>query len=118
MKCLKSLFCGGGHALEMCLQVEKKAHNEKIAFLKENGVCFGCLCKGHISKDCRKRLSCNICGLKHPRILHIHQRKKEMDKVQTEIKEAAEGSAVASAQHSLFRQVVLLGPVRITANFQ
>lgn len=40
------LFCGGGHALEKCPQLEKRAHSEKITFLKENGVCFGCLCKG------------------------------------------------------------------------
>lgn len=42
----------------------------KIGFLKENGICFGCLCTGHISKDCRKRISCSRCSFKHPTILH------------------------------------------------
>ncbi|XP_049896027.1 uncharacterized protein LOC126387557 [Epinephelus moara] len=93
------LFCGGGHALEMCSQLEMRTHNEKIAYLKENGVCFGCLCKGHISKDCRKRLSCNICGLKHPSMLHIHQRRSEMEG-QADVKKVTKPSAVASVQTS------------------
>lgn len=73
---LKScLFCQGGHALELCSQLEKRTHNDKLTFLRENGLCFGCLCKGHISKHCKKRLSCNICNLKHPRMLHIYKTK-------------------------------------------
>lgn len=62
--------------LELCFQLEKMAHTEKIAFLKENGVCFACLCKGHICKDCRKRLSCKVCSFNHPTMLHIHSKKK------------------------------------------
>lgn len=52
--------------LEWCTLLEKRAHSEKIAFLKKSGVCFGCLCAGHISKDCRKRLSSQTCGSRHP----------------------------------------------------
>lgn len=93
------LFCDGGRDLDMCSKLEMRTHNEKIAYLKENGVCFGCLCKGHISKDCRKRLSCNICGLKHPSMLHIHQRRNEREE-QVNAKRAAKPSAVASVQTS------------------
>ncbi|XP_071058619.1 uncharacterized protein [Pseudochaenichthys georgianus] len=85
------LFCGGGHTLDLCFQLERKAHSEKIAFLREHGVCFGCLCIGHMSKDCRKRLSCKVCSLKHPSILHIYQKEKENDTMQ------AKGKAVSSA---------------------
>ncbi|KAL4009002.1 hypothetical protein ACER0C_002854 [Sarotherodon galilaeus] len=69
-------FCKGGHTLESCALLDKKPHNEKISFLKKNSICFGCLCTGHISKECRKRLSCKICGLRHASILHIHHKKK------------------------------------------
>ncbi|KAG7457401.1 hypothetical protein JOB18_017993 [Solea senegalensis] len=96
----RCLFCGGGHALEVCFLLEKKAHHEKITFLKENGACFGCLQIGHMSKDCRKRLSCNICNLKHPQMLHIHQRRFEMDKHQAQTKEEADIRAIASVQTS------------------
>lgn len=95
----KCLFCDGGHALELCSLLEKKAHSEKIGFLKDSGVCFGCLGIGHISKDCRKHLTCKVCSLKHPDILHIYQRGKERyaerEKQQVE---AAKSSATVSVQ--------------------
>lgn len=57
------LCCGGGHTLDSYSQLEKITHKEKIGSLRERGVCFGCLCIGHISKDCRKWISCAKCGL-------------------------------------------------------
>ncbi len=44
--------------LEFCTLWRRELQSEKIDFLKGTGVCFGCLCTGHISKECRKRLSC------------------------------------------------------------
>lgn len=73
--CLNCKGCG--HTLESCILLEKKAHSEKMNFLKTNGVCFGCLCIGHISKECRKRLSCKICCSRLPSMLHIHQQGNE-----------------------------------------
>ena len=32
--------------------------------------CFGCLSKGHYSKNCCKRITCQKCGQPHPTILH------------------------------------------------
>ncbi len=34
-------------------------------------MCFGCLCSGHRSKDCDRRLTCKDCGQNHPTLLHI-----------------------------------------------
>lgn len=34
------LFCEAEHTLETCPQLKKKAHREKIAFLKKNGIRF------------------------------------------------------------------------------
>ncbi|KAL7849609.1 hypothetical protein SRHO_G00212320 [Serrasalmus rhombeus] len=78
------LFCKGGHMLESCSLLDKKPHDEKISFLKRNGICFGCLCTGHISKECRKRLSCKMCDFRHPSILHIHHKEKKEIKSDTE----------------------------------
>lgn len=64
------ICCGGGHTLDACVQLGRRSHEKKIGFLKENGICFSCLCTGYISKDCRKRISCSKCSLKHPTILH------------------------------------------------
>ncbi|XP_039869513.1 uncharacterized protein LOC120722563 [Simochromis diagramma] len=91
------LFCKGEHTLENCQELERKTQKDKITFLKENGVCFGCLCKGHISRDCKKRLRCKTCGLKHPQMLHIYQ--KTMSKEQ-ESKEQTQNRAIVSIQTS------------------
>ena len=92
----RCLFCEAEHALELCPQLEKRTHDEKYKFLKENGICFGCLCKGHISKYCKKRLRCSICSLKHPRMLHIHSRTKESNKDPAEVKENTKDTAITS----------------------
>lgn len=39
-------------------------------------MCFGCLKAGHMSKECRSRLICSECNLKHPTILHNHSKDK------------------------------------------
>uniref|UniRef100_A0AAZ1XPU5 CCHC-type domain-containing protein n=1 Tax=Oreochromis aureus TaxID=47969 RepID=A0AAZ1XPU5_OREAU len=77
------LFCGAGHMLDLCPSFERKLHCERLSFLKENGVCFGCLRIGHRSKDCRKRLLCKVCNQKHPTLLHIHSKQRESVSVQT-----------------------------------
>lgn len=89
------LYCKkGSHMLESCTLLERKAHGEKMEFLKTNGVCFGCLCTGHISKECRKRLSCKICGSRHPSMLHIYQRENEAEKEKNKSVSAVDGALV------------------------
>lgn len=46
-------------------------------------------------KDCRKRLTCKVCGFKHPSILHISRYDK------TEENNQAVGSALVSVQSSV-----------------
>ncbi|KAL1277030.1 hypothetical protein QQF64_023703 [Cirrhinus molitorella] len=66
------LYCNNGHELMSCLQFEMQPHREKMNFIRQNGICFGCLTKGgHVSKDCTKHLTCNICNKPHPSVLHI-----------------------------------------------
>ena len=80
------LFCKGDHKLKSCTELEKIVHKEKITFLKQNGICFGCLVKaGHVSKDCTGRLSCSICQKSHPSVLHI---KTEQSSVKAPISSA------------------------------
>lgn len=57
-----------------CSQFKLKTQKDKIHFIKEHGICFGCLKRGHISKDCRSRLDCSVCQQKHPSVLHIEQK--------------------------------------------
>lgn len=64
--------------MDSCLQLGKRPHKEKIGLL-ERTVRFGCLCIGHISEVCRKWITCEKCGLKHPTTLHIPPKEKEKD---------------------------------------
>ncbi|KAK0152604.1 hypothetical protein N1851_005873 [Merluccius polli] len=65
------LCCARGHSLEDCKQFKGKRHKDKIQFLREKGICFACLCVGHMSRDCGKRSTCKVCGQSHPTVLHI-----------------------------------------------
>ncbi len=73
------MCCSHEHSLEECPQLNRKKHREKINFLKEKGVCFACLCIGHMSKDCEKRLTCKGCGKGHPTVLHVKKERASTD---------------------------------------
>lgn len=70
------VFCAGEYAPETC-KMNEKSYKEKIDCLKVQGICFCCLTKGHLSKDCHKRMKCEVCSLKHPTILHIYKKRSE-----------------------------------------
>nr|XP_055059768.1 uncharacterized protein LOC129443292 [Misgurnus anguillicaudatus] len=87
------LFCSQGHSLEQCTGFGKKKHREKVSFIKEKAVCFGCLLVGHRSKDCKRRLTCKVCNQKHPSVLHIFSKELKVDKaVSTNDEQNAEPS--------------------------
>ena len=70
------VYCEKKHVLGNCEKLKKQTHKDKIEFLKHKGYCFGCLTQGHLSKDCIRRLTCQVCSLKHPSILHIQKQEK------------------------------------------
>lgn len=96
------LFCGAGHLLDVCRLLHKRTQAEKMSFLKENRMCFGCLCIGHMSKDCRKRLICSVCNYRHPTLLHIYPKAKQISLTQANSGglEMAREDAVVSVQSS------------------
>ena len=67
----KCTFCKKmDHHLDACLKFQTEVLKNRITFVKENRLCFGCLKKGHASRNCRKRLACTTCNKKHPTCLH------------------------------------------------
>jgi len=62
--------------MDACFSLKKKMHKEKISFIKERGICFGCLVPGHMSKNCYNRLTCKVCNQSHPTVLHIGREKE------------------------------------------
>ena len=66
--------CHGTHSLEMCPKLLGKPIGERLKYMRELGVCFGCLRKGtHRSKECKKKLTCKTCSKHHPSVLHMNQ---------------------------------------------
>lgn len=80
------LFCERNQTLEECQKMIGIPHKEKIEFLRKAGLCFGCLIKGHVSKDCKKRMTCNVCALKHPSLLHFAKQESSINEKVTEEK--------------------------------
>ena len=60
------------HTLEDCISLRKKPYKERIQFMMEKRICFGCLKEGHVAKNCSIRSTCKIggCSRRHPSVLH------------------------------------------------
>lgn len=67
----------GGHQPDKCAELHKGSVEERIEITRSKGLCFGCLKKGHQSKNCRARLICEKCGRQHPTSLHIPNDKEQ-----------------------------------------
>ena len=69
--------CQGNHSLEDCTEYKKRSLQARIAFVRESGLCFGCLKGGHLSRACTTRLKCGTCAKPHPTSLHDDSKNKE-----------------------------------------
>ncbi|KAK3886574.1 hypothetical protein Pcinc_009223 [Petrolisthes cinctipes] len=67
---VKCFFCNGQHYLDDCDTLLQKSEKERKAFLAGMGMCYGCLRRGHMVKDCQRRRTCRICNKRHPTLLH------------------------------------------------
>ncbi len=91
------LYCArDGHVLEQCYQLGKKSHREILDFLKEKGLCFGCLNTGHLSRNCERRITCKHCSQMHPSILHIGQKERGNQKDTRQLKRSTESCTTSS----------------------
>jgi len=107
----RCVFSAGEHTSETC-NMNKKSHNEKIDCLKAQGICFGCLTKGHLSKDCQKRMKCEVCSMKHPTILHIYKKKIEQkDNSDNYTQAASVSSRGVDSSHMTCTRVRLESPI-------
>lgn len=74
------LFCHSEHTMAQCKRLRKSLHKEKLEFLRGKGLCFSCLKQGHMSRSCEEKLSCELCSLTHPTVLHIRTKDKPAPK--------------------------------------
>jgi hypothetical protein len=93
------LYCSKDHSLEFCDVLKSKHNNEKVEFMKNEGLCFGCLGRGHMSRYCKNRMTCQVCHQNHPSILHFNLK----DKVESQVtkRDFGESAKVTSSLVSL-----------------
>lgn len=92
-------FCEKGHTLEQCYQFGAKSYKDKLDFLRKSGFCFGCLVKGHLSKDCIRRSTCQLCSKKHPSMLHLTTQDKIPEKEMVKVEKTKVNTLPATLSH-------------------
>ena len=76
-------FCNGPHLLHICDSLSQRSMEERTAFVRDRGLCFGCLGAGHVISQCRRRSICRVCNGRHVTLFHDDDR-------QTAVKQAKE----------------------------
>ena len=92
-------LCSGSHQPDKCGELRKGSVDERMEIIRFKGLCFGCLKKGHQSKNCRARLTCEKCGKQHPTSLHIPN-DKEQNKSQHSTSQSTSPDSAHSHQAS------------------
>ncbi|KAL6475780.1 hypothetical protein MHYP_G00168200 [Metynnis hypsauchen] len=69
------------HGITRCPTFTAKSVEDKRAFIHENRLCFGCLRKGHMTKDCKRRHTCNTCNRRHPTCLHEDRNQRPVETI-------------------------------------
>ncbi|XP_035660814.1 uncharacterized protein LOC118405422 [Branchiostoma floridae] len=68
---LKCSFCEKrNHDVTECRVLANKSYDERLQYIKGQGLCFGCLKKTHLARDCKQRATCGKCQKSHPTVLH------------------------------------------------
>lgn len=81
----KCALCNKARNIDTCYEFMKKPISDRKAFASTKGPYFRCLEYGHLSKDCPKRSTCNVCRKSHPTSLHgdFKRREREQGDVST-----------------------------------
>lgn len=69
----KCFLCLKPHELEHCQEFLKKPVTERKAFAGAKGLCFACLARGHMTRQCEQKKRCRICKKPHVTALHLYE---------------------------------------------
>lgn len=71
-------FCkDNNHQLCNCSEFMKRSLDDRRIYVKDYGLCYGCLKPGHSVKECRRRHTCDLCKGRHPNCLHDKNYRKD-----------------------------------------
>ena len=74
-----SSSCSCSHTFKECKQFKGKKQKDKILLLSEKGVCLACVYVVHMSRDCERHLTCQVCCQIHPAVLYIKRQSTAQD---------------------------------------
>ena len=78
-------FCErSNHHAQRCNQLAKQPYDKQQSFVRDNGLCFACLHKGHLTRDCTNRATCDKCRKPHPTSLHYDRKPNAQSVVEVE----------------------------------
>ena len=120
----KCFLCCKQHDLENCPEFLKMSVEERTTFARTKGLCFACLTKGHMTRQCEQKRKCKICKKLHVTALHSYDRGLPKGDQQAEVssEETAKtnmASSCASICHANNRSVTtsaLIVPVWLHHN--
>jgi hypothetical protein len=93
------LFCHqNNHRTGNCYQLKSLPHQKRVQFVTENGLCYSCMRKGHMSRACTKKLQCKVCNKYHPTAMHYGYSEVDQNKKpeSTELSQKPETKEVKS----------------------
>ena len=93
-------LCHKGHDIDDCRLFLAKSMEDRKSLARENRLCFGCLCIGHVSKKCRQRKQCRKCDNLHPTSLHGDRIPKQSNSESTAVKGVVEGQPMVDRSSS------------------
>ncbi|KAK3101436.1 hypothetical protein FSP39_003570 [Pinctada imbricata] len=97
----KCVYCdGSGHFISDCKGFLRISLQDRYNFLRNKGLCYGCLKKGHLTKKCRGRHKCSICGRRHPTALHDPTRVPVTASAETGDSQPTDTKSDASLSHN------------------
>ena len=64
------LYCQEDHTIEECSNYRNENLENRTKYAKQNGMCFNCLVRGHMTRFCEESMRCSKCSRKHHSLLH------------------------------------------------
>ncbi|CAB4044107.1 Hypothetical predicted protein [Paramuricea clavata] len=69
--------CRKPHKLDNCDIFLKKSVKERSELAKSKGLCFLCLCHGHMARNCKESIRCQTCKKPHATLLHFESKESK-----------------------------------------
>ena len=71
---IKCYVCNETHRVTECPTLNDSSVQERLQLVKTNHLCFACLRKNHVSRECRSKKPCSIdgCTRTHHPLLHVN----------------------------------------------